>query len=195
MPRPPLAKQPIKDAALQLFVERGIHATGIRDIAITAGCSEAALYRHWQNKEDLVSTLFREHLAEVTDLLSRHLDDQKPPQKALLAAIQSLYRLYDVRPFVFRFVLLVQHELGPYLPHDTLMPHQIIENFLCNIDANIPQQTRTLYAGALVGIFIECSSRVVYGHLPPPMSQYASVVCSMCERLLPTSSLDPFNSP
>lgn len=185
MPRPPLAKQPIKDAALQLFVERGVHATGIRDIAITAGCSEAALYRHWQNKEDLVSALFREHLSEVTQLLASHLGKHQSPQQALLAAIQGLYQLYDDRPYVFRFILLVQHELGPYLPQDTAMPHQIIENFLVSIDADMPQQTRTLYAGALVGIFIECSSRVVYGHLPPPMSQYAIAVCRLCERLLP----------
>ena len=70
---PPKAKQPIKDAALRLFVEQGIDATGIREIAQDAGYSEAALYRHWTNKEDLVLHLFREHLQEVVGRLDTQL--------------------------------------------------------------------------------------------------------------------------
>ena len=46
-----------------------MHATGIREIAKHAGCSEAALYRHWSNKEQLVTDLFKEHLAEVVALI------------------------------------------------------------------------------------------------------------------------------
>ncbi len=110
------ARAPLKQAALELFVEQGVQATGIRDIAKHAGCSEAALYRHWENKEDMVSSLFTEHLTEVRRILEEAIAAQSTLEDKVLAASTACYRLYDEEPLVFRFVLLVQHELSRSMP-------------------------------------------------------------------------------
>ena len=42
----------ICDAALELFAEKGIEATTIRDIAQRADAAEGTLYRHFKGKEE-----------------------------------------------------------------------------------------------------------------------------------------------
>lgn len=183
MPRPPRSRTPIKQAAVQLFVERGIHATGIRDIAQAAGYSEAALYRHWKNKESLIRALFHEHVEEVVALLDQALSQPGSPRQRLSAGVHAAYELYDAQPHVFRFVLMAQHEFGPYLPGDVRMPQQVIEDMVRDLQPNCGQPA-PLLAAAMIGIFLECSSRVIYGHLPGPMGSYSDAVTDMCLRVL-----------
>jgi AcrR family transcriptional regulator len=44
----------IRQAAINLFAERGFHGTGIRDIATAAGTTLSSLYHHFGSKDDLL---------------------------------------------------------------------------------------------------------------------------------------------
>jgi AcrR family transcriptional regulator len=50
-------RQRILDVALDLFVEQGYEKTSLREIAERVGVTKAALYYHFQSKEDIVLTL------------------------------------------------------------------------------------------------------------------------------------------
>jgi AcrR family transcriptional regulator len=54
----------IENAAIRLFVEKGVTETSIRDIARTVDISEGALYRHFESKDDLVRKVFERHYVE-----------------------------------------------------------------------------------------------------------------------------------
>ncbi|MBA3846660.1 MAG: TetR/AcrR family transcriptional regulator [Planctomycetes bacterium] len=185
MARPPKARLPIKQAALQLFVEHGVHATGIREIARAAGCSEAALYRHWPNKEGLVDALFREHLDDVTKRLDQAIASHEALADRVFAACQSCYRLYDEQPLVFRFVLLVQHELSKNLEPGMRGPQDVVVDLVraavkrgeCRVDP-------PLAAAALIGVFLQTATFVLYGRLPGPLSRYADAVSATAMRIL-----------
>jgi AcrR family transcriptional regulator len=176
MARPPKARKPIKEAALQLFVESGVHATGIREIAKAAGCSEAALYRHWANKEALVASLFREHLQEVNHLLEQGIAEAPTFPEKVLAAAKAVYQLYDDQPLVFRFVLLVQHELAKHLEPEIRTPHDVVVDLVQEgIAAKEVNGDPALLASWLSGIFLNTATYVLYGRLKPPMIAYAEV--------------------
>lgn len=190
MARPPKARKPIKEAALQLFVESGVHATGIREIAKAAGCSEAALYRHWANKEALVASLFREHLQEVNHLLEQAIAEAGPFPDKVRAAAKAVYQLYDDQPLVFRFVLLVQHELAKHLEPEIRTPHDVVTDLVNEgIAAGEVKGDPALMASWLAGIFLNTATYVLYGRLPPPMIRYAEPVADVALRILrgPTS--------
>ena len=51
--RTDLAAEKILDAAAQLFVEKGVTAVGMADVARRAGCSRATLYRYFDGRRAL----------------------------------------------------------------------------------------------------------------------------------------------
>jgi AcrR family transcriptional regulator len=185
MPRPPKAREPLKQAALHLFVEKGIHATGIREIARQAGCSEAALYRHWPNKEALVQQLFIEHLEHVASVMHGALLNEGELSLRIRTCCQDMFRLYDEQPLVFRYVLLVQHELARFLPEDLDMPQDILTQ--CFQQAKQAKQMNgdpVLLSAAAIGIFLQVASYVIYGRLPGPLVSHVDSVCDCTLRML-----------
>jgi AcrR family transcriptional regulator len=189
MARPPKAREPLKQAALELFVERSVHGTGIREIAKHAGCSEAALYRHWANKEALVTALFQEHMTDVRELLESAIAKEITLEAKVRAACRAAYKLYDEHPQVFRFVLLVQHELAKSIPPDMRMPQDVVADLVRDAAAKgeIPKPTKGeefLHAAAVIGIFLETAVYVLYERVPGPLSRYVEPVTQSCLRVL-----------
>lgn len=185
MARPPKARLPLKQAALELFVTKGVHAAGIRDIAKHAGCSEAALYRHWSSKEDLVTALFTEHLADVRTALETAIVSAVTLDDKAKAACEACYRLYDEQPLVFRFVMLVQHELAKALPQDLRMPQDVVIDMLrAAHDAGQTRGDPVMLAAAVIGIFLQTANFVLYGRLPGPLSRYVDPVTASALRVI-----------
>ena len=109
MPRRPLAKPLIDQAALRLFVEKGVDGTSIRDMATAAGVSEGALYRHYESKDALVWALFADSyvaFARRLDNLQAGVGDARAKLRAM---IHGVCAFHDAEPMLFRFLLLVQH--------------------------------------------------------------------------------------
>ena len=103
----------------------------------------------------------------------------------LQAAIKALYTLYDEQPYTFRFILIIQHDLGPSIDESVRMPHDCVEAFIASFFKKLPKDELILCAGAMMGTFIvEASGRVIHGHLPLPLAQYASQVSDHCLQLL-----------
>jgi AcrR family transcriptional regulator len=65
----------IVDAARELMLSLGLARTTTKDIAKAAGCSEAALYKHFSSKEELFVTVLNERLPKLGALLSTLIVD------------------------------------------------------------------------------------------------------------------------
>ena len=180
MSRPPRARAPLKGAALELFVRHGVHATGIREIARHARCSEAALYRHWPSKEALIVSLFEEHLGEVVAILDEAVNTVGDISHRVRTATAAVLRLYDDQPLVFRFVLLVRYEIATSLPADRRMPQDVLEELM---RAHDPENA-VLLAAAAMGIFLQVADHVIFGRLPGPLSHYHDQVTNLVLRTM-----------
>jgi AcrR family transcriptional regulator len=166
-----------------------VHGTGIREIAKHAGCSEAALYRHWANKEALVTALFQEHMGDVRDLLEDSIAKETTLDAKVRGACRAAYKLYDEQPQVFRFVLLVQHELAKSIPPGQRMPQDVVADLVRDAAAkgDIPKPAKGeefLLAAAVIGIFLETAVYVLYERLPGPLSRYVEPVTQSALRVL-----------
>ena len=53
-PRSATADQAIRDAAVELFAERGFEGVSVEDVAERAGVSRATIYRRYPSKVDLI---------------------------------------------------------------------------------------------------------------------------------------------
>lgn len=96
--------QRVREAALELFAERGYHGTGIRQLAERAGLSSASLYHHMGSKEELLGALMRESLerllAEAQAVAAREPD----PGERLCALVRMHVRSHGERPLETRVV-------------------------------------------------------------------------------------------
>lgn len=67
------ARQRILDAALELFAERGYHATSMRDLARAVGVRESALYHHFEAKERILEAVIRERSQQSYQIADEQL--------------------------------------------------------------------------------------------------------------------------
>lgn len=65
------ARARILDAAHELMLTIGLARATTKEIAKAAGCSEAALYKYFANKEELFVTVLKERLPKLNPLLDR----------------------------------------------------------------------------------------------------------------------------
>ena len=52
------AREKVERAAVDLFATNGVDGVSIADIAVAAGVSQGALYRHYASKEELAWAMF-----------------------------------------------------------------------------------------------------------------------------------------
>jgi TetR/AcrR family transcriptional regulator len=68
--------QELLDAALGLFVEKGVAGTRAEDVAARAGVSKGTLYLYYPSKDELFKAVVRHHLTDVIvvgeDIAARH---------------------------------------------------------------------------------------------------------------------------
>ncbi|MEU0025051.1 helix-turn-helix domain-containing protein [Streptomyces sp. NPDC006335] len=68
-PKPAPARVRILDAAHELMLTVGLARTTTKEIARAAGCSEAALYKHFESKEEVFIRVLTERLPRLAPLL------------------------------------------------------------------------------------------------------------------------------
>lgn len=89
-------KREILLAASRVFRERGLHATGMRDIAAELGMAVGNLYYYFKDKETLLAFIQESTLSDLLDMAARVRDqDLRADQKVRLLLEEHVVRLND----------------------------------------------------------------------------------------------------
>jgi AcrR family transcriptional regulator len=99
------ARSRILEAALDLFSDRGFHATTTRKIAQKAGVNEVTLFRHFNNK----MTLFNEVMNRIKGLgfdSSNFTKFEIDPEDAIRLAVKHTFEIFENNPREIRLVIL-----------------------------------------------------------------------------------------
>jgi AcrR family transcriptional regulator len=169
----------IEQAAVHLFVEKGVAETTIKDIARAVGVSEGALYRHFESKDELVWKAFERHYVAFAATL-RQLAESEPTARGKIAAmIRGFCRAHDENPTLFKFLLFVQHGQLAKLEPGTPTPVEVMRDVLDRAIAlrEIPAQRPDLATALVLGVVLQPVTFAAYGRLPVNLG-------SMCERLI-----------
>lgn len=95
----------ICDAALELFAEKGIEATTIREIAQHAEAAEGTLYRHFNGKEDLANWLYQQCAGDLQTRLTNAIAGASTPPERLEALIRGVFDFFGDRPTSCTYLL------------------------------------------------------------------------------------------
>lgn len=80
----------IVETAAVLFIEKGFHQTGMRDIAGRAGISLGNLYNHFKGKEEIIAAI-ADVEAEALDPILEPLEQAEAPGEAALSGFVDTY--------------------------------------------------------------------------------------------------------
>lgn len=108
-------------AACGLFMEKGIAATSMDDIAKAAGYSKATLYVYFENKEEIVGILVLESMQKLNSCISSALAQQEDTRARYDSICRGLVQYQEEFPSYFEMVLdkiNVDFENQAYLPEE-----------------------------------------------------------------------------
>jgi AcrR family transcriptional regulator len=169
----------IETAAIQLFVDKGVAETTVRDIARAVGLSEGAMYRHFASKDELVWHLFERYYVEFAGRLGTLASAESTTRGKLAAMTRGFCQSHDENPILFRFLLFVQHgqleRLAEQTPTPVSVMRTVIESGIASGD--IPEQNPDLATALVFGVVLEPVQFAAYGRLSADMN-------AMSERLI-----------
>ena len=114
-------RENIVSAASTLFMERGIAATSMDDIAKAAGYSKATLYVYFENKDEIVGILVLNSMKKLYDYISSALIQHKTTKARYDFICRGLVQYQEEFPFYFKMVLdkiNIDFEGKDYLPEE-----------------------------------------------------------------------------
>lgn len=114
-------REKIASAASALFMEKGIAATSMDDIAKAAGYSKATLYVYFENKEEIVSILVMDSMKKLYGYIASALAQQESTRKRYDSICKGLVQYQEEFPFYFKMVLdkiNINFENHDYLPEE-----------------------------------------------------------------------------
>jgi AcrR family transcriptional regulator len=134
----------IQAVALELFAERGLPQTSLRDIAERLGVTKAALYYHFASREELVASLVRPLVDDFDAYVAdREAQDRVDPRALLESYFDLSYkhrRLVQVA--IHDLTVLQQLDLVPLF---TNWRERLI-TLLVGPEADVAQQVRGVVA-------------------------------------------------
>ena len=148
-------RQRILDVASQLFAEQGYDATSLREIADRMGFTKAALYYHFQSKDEMLKALIDPAFEIIGELLERleRATDAESWADALAWVVDQFYDNLDF----FRLLERNRHSVellsqSFVAMHEHLRPHERVER-AAHAAASSPQEEIRMIAalGAVTG--------------------------------------------
>ncbi|NBK80550.1 TetR/AcrR family transcriptional regulator [bacterium D16-76] len=114
-------REKIASAASVLFMDKGIVATSMDDIAKAAGYSKATLYVYFENKEEIVGILVLDSMKKLYHYIVSALEQQETTKEQYYFICRGLVQYQEEFPFYFKMVLdkiNIDFENHDYLPEE-----------------------------------------------------------------------------
>lgn len=138
-------RQALIDAALLLIAEKGPTGFTLSEAAKKAGVTPAAVYRHFEGREDLIAECARQGYEIFGDLMSFAFDDGKPTAMAAFEATGRAYLAF-ARKYPGHYVAMFESGISvnrtPELAAASAKARGVLEHAAQKLSENIPPEKR-----------------------------------------------------
>src|SRR5437660_7986372 len=125
--RPHSKRERILRAATDVFAQSGYFNAKVSDIAKAAGVADGTIYLYFDGKEDLLTSIFRDHTRNYLQSLERDLANvNRPAERIRIAIRHHLETLGRDRSLA----IVAQVELRHSLKFMALLSHQEVADYL-----------------------------------------------------------------
>ena len=99
-------KKAIVDAAVRAFARLGYHDCRVSDIANEADVAYGLVYHYFENKEEILKTIFRENWTIFTSVLRQIEGDRKGLRDQVEAIVSFVLESYMMNPMLLEVIVL-----------------------------------------------------------------------------------------
>ncbi len=99
----------IFDAATELFLEKGVDRTSVREIAAKAGINLALMNYYFRSKENLFHAIFSNLVEKNSEELIRILDSDMPLEIKVKEYVSVYIDMLSEKPLLVSFVMAILH--------------------------------------------------------------------------------------
>ncbi|HIE51190.1 MAG TPA: TetR/AcrR family transcriptional regulator [Armatimonadetes bacterium] len=179
-------KAEILEAALRLFVDKGVKAATTREIAAQAGVSEGAIYRHFASKGELAHVLFTSCAEQLLAWLRQGVKEAVHPPDQLLAAVRAFFAFAHRKPLAYAYLMETHQREFERLPKGREKPKDVFvdiirrgiaQGYFRPLDAN-------LAAALVIGMAIRTIFFLKQGLIEQPPEQVLTEVGRAALRVL-----------
>ncbi|PWI56738.1 TetR/AcrR family transcriptional regulator [Sulfoacidibacillus thermotolerans] len=157
----------IVNAAIRLFSRKGIEGTSVREIGREAGVTDAAIYKHFDSKDDVALAVFSKYSDLYSRLIDYHRQVDNPFEYRLDQLIADILEYHDQDRFGL-LLLSQRHEIFSRLSTTHRLPIIAMTDFIQSgiEESTIPVQTARLSAALVIGALIRLAVFSDMGGLP-----------------------------
>lgn len=176
----------IKAEAMRLFVQHGVDAVSVRDIAAACAMKASNLYAHFASRDALVEELFHEGYAAYGEIMAGIAGASAPFRVRLENLVREICRLHDKDNIRFRFLVMTQHGFLHHVERTERNPVEVIcRAVAAAMEAGeIPGREPELMAMAIIGLIVQPATGLLYGRLDGGLVKRADAIVAMCWRVL-----------
>lgn len=91
-------RKEILRAALELIAEKGFHGSPMADIAERAGVGAGTIYRYFKNRDDLISSLYKDNYERLKDFLIEGYPVNQSVRDRFFHLTRRLILYYKINP-------------------------------------------------------------------------------------------------
>lgn len=113
-------RQLIIDASIRCFAKKGFHKSRVSDIAEEAGIAYGLVYHYFENKEEILSTIFREMWEGMTHYIEVVAEREGDPRQKLHDVASFLLDSYKYRPELVKVFTLEITRNSKFLSSESL---------------------------------------------------------------------------
>ena len=70
-------RERILQAAIRVFAEKGFYATRVSEIAKAAGVADGTIYLYFENKDDVLVSIFRDRIGQLLEILEKVVNSDR----------------------------------------------------------------------------------------------------------------------
>lgn len=150
----------IKQAALELFAEKGYQNTSISDIAKSAGISKGLMYNYFESKEGLLRAIVEEAIREGDELMAMLADPHGDPYEQLRAITIGSIQMVKGNLAYWKFLTSLAFQSAALKSLEPLLKRQreeataIAVQLFKRMGRPEPLHEAYLFAASLDGLFI-----------------------------------------
>jgi AcrR family transcriptional regulator len=178
MSRPIQKKEQIVEAAMKLFVEKGVEATTTREIAELAKTGEGTMFRHYKSKEALAWEIFDENLSLLIRNFEETTSHLTTTRDKIHAMVEKCYVLYETDRVRCAYLLLVEHTAAHNMGPDYRTPIKVLDEVIQAGQAKgeVKEMDHALATALVIGAILRIPLFKYYGQIQNDLREFIEPV-------------------